>query len=58
MFCIRGKSLEIAKQIYDSGKWQELLDIVGDIYADGITEDEFNDLLRFEPEYCLWLVGL
>lgn len=44
--------------IVNAGKGREFLACLEDIYPDGMTETDLNDLLWFEPEWCLELVGI
>ena len=44
--------------ICDAGKGEEFLSALEEHYPAGIGEEELNDLLWFEPEWCLDLVGL
>ena len=44
--------------ICDSGKVEEFISALEEHYPTGIGEEELNDLLWFEPEWCLDLVGL
>lgn len=44
--------------IIAAGKGEEFISALEDVYPDGMTDTELNDLLWFEPEYCYELVGL
>lgn len=46
------------EMICDAGKGEEFLEALEEHYSAGIGEEELNDLLWFEPEWCLDLVGL
>lgn len=46
------------KAICDAGKGEAFMKALEADYPDGINEPNLNDLLWFEPEYCLSLVGL
>lgn len=45
-------------RIVDADKGEEFIDMLSYEYPDGMTEMELNDLLWFDGEYCLGLVGL
>ena len=47
-----------AQTIQDAGRDEEFLQAICDIYPDGLTDTALNDLLWFDPEWCLELVGL
>ena len=49
---------ETYRKIVDNGLWEEFENMLEDIYPDGITETELNDLLWFDSDLCLELVGL
>lgn len=44
--------------ICDAGEGEEFISALEEHYPAGIGEEELNDLLWFEPEWCLDLVGL
>ena len=46
------------EKITDAGLVDELDSILEDIYPDGLTETELNDILWFEPEWVLEALGL
>lgn len=45
-------------KIIEAGKEEEFIQRLDDIYPDGLTESQLNDLLWFEEEWCYELVGL
>lgn len=49
---------ETQERICDAGKGEEFIQQLDDVYPDGITETQLNDLLWFEDEWCYSLVGL
>ena len=51
-------AVDTRQKILDAGKGTEFMAALEDIYPDGMTETELNDLLWFEPEQCYEMVGL
>ena len=49
---------ETQERICYAGKGEEFIQQLDDVYPDGITETQLNDLLWFEEEWCYSLVGL
>ena len=49
---------ETAEKICDADMGTEFITLLEEIYPDGITKTGLNDLLRFDSEFCLNLVGL
>ena len=49
---------EAYDKIYNAGKLDELENILEDLYPDGIEETVLNDLLRFDEDYVLDLLGI
>lgn len=49
---------ETYQRIQDAGKWDTLEAVLEDIYPDGMTETELNDLLWFEPETVFEWLGI
>ena len=45
-------------KIIQAGKGEEFIQLLDDVYPDGMTDDQLNDLLWFEAEWCFELVGL
>ena len=45
-------------KIIEAGKGEEFMSALEDIYPDGISDGDLNDLLWFEEDWCLDLVGL
>ena len=43
--------------ICDAGEGEEFISALEEHYPTGIGEEDLNDLLWFEPEWCLDLVG-
>ena len=46
------------EKIIEADKGEEFIQQLDDIYPDGISETQLNDLLCFEAEWCFELVGL
>lgn len=44
--------------IVNAGKGEQFINELEILYPDGITETQLNDLLWFESDWCLELVGL
>ena len=51
-------AVDTRQKILDAGKGTEFMAALEDIYPDGMTETELNDLLWFDSDFCLSLVGL
>lgn len=51
-------AVEVWNKIVDAGQLDTLAFALEDIYPDGITTTQLNDLLRFDGDWCLSLVGL
>lgn len=49
---------ETYQRIQDAGKWDALEAVLDDIYPEGMTETELNDLLWFEPETVFEWLGI
>ena len=45
-------------RIQDEGKDDEFLDLLEETYPNGISEDELNDLLRFEADWIYESLGM
>ena len=46
------------EKIIDAGKGELFMQIVEDIFPDGATDTQLNDLLWHDSTYCFELVGL
>lgn len=51
-------AVDTYNRIQDAGKWETLEAVLEDIYPDGMTETELNDLLWFEPETVYEWLGI
>lgn len=49
---------ETCQRIQDAGKWEMLEAVLDDIYPDGMTETELNDILWFEAETVFEWLGI
>lgn len=45
-------------RIIEAGKGEEFMSALEDVYPNGISDSDLNDLLWFEESWCLDLVGL
>lgn len=50
--------IDTKQRICDAGEGERFMTALNGEYQDGINDGHLNDLLWFEPEYCLHLVGL
>lgn len=57
-FCPWSGARTAYDKIIDADKGEEFMSKLEDVYEDGITQTQLNDLLWFEPEWCYQLVGL
>ena len=53
-----GQAVDTWKKIVKAGRGEQFIAELEALYPDGIDDTALNDLLRFEPEFCLSLVGL
>ena len=51
-------AVETCEQIINAGKGGIFISRLEDVYPDGMTDGDLNDLLWFDPDFCLDLVGL
>lgn len=45
-------------RIINEGAARDFEQAIEEIYPNGLTETELNDLLRFEPEWCFRVCGV
>jgi hypothetical protein len=46
------------KRIIENGKQEEFVQLVEEMYPDGLTETELNDMLWFEAEWIYEQLGM
>lgn len=46
------------RHIIDEGGCDNLEAILEDLYPDGMTDTQLNDILRFEPDWCYEMAGV
>lgn len=46
------------KAIINAGKESEFENLIEELYPDGITDTQLNDILWFEPEYIFETLGI
>lgn len=51
-------AVDTHRKIIEAEKAELFESMLEDCYPDGMSETELNDLLWFEPEWCLQLVGI
>lgn len=51
-------AVDTYNRIQEEGKGAALETILDELYPDGMTETELNDLLRFEPETIFEWLGI
>ena len=51
-------AVETRDRVKEAGKCDELESILEDLYPDGMSETELNDLLWFEPETVYEWLGI
>lgn len=51
-------AVDTLDRIREEGKTDELEDILDELYPDGMSETELNDLLWFEPETVYEWLGI
>lgn len=51
-------AVDTAEKITEAGKWGCLEAILEDLYPDGMTDTQLNDLLWFEPETVYEWLGI
>lgn len=45
-------------RIVNEGAAETFEQVIEEVYPDGLTETELNDILRFEPEWCFMVCGI
>lgn len=53
-----GDAISTLDKVREAGKCDELESILEDLYPDGMSETELNDLLWFEPETVFEWLGI
>ena len=53
-----GDAIGTLDKVREAGKCDELEAILEDLYPDGMSETELNDILWFEPETVFWWLGI
>ena len=51
-------AVDTLDRVREAGKCDELESILEDLYPDGVSETELNDLLWFEPETVFEWLGI
>lgn len=51
-------AVETKQAIIDAGKCDEFDSYIEEIYPDGLTDTQLNDMLWHESEYMLYLMGI
>lgn len=51
-------AVDTHKKICDANMGEAFMSMLDDLFPDGMTKTQLNDLLWFDPEWCLQLVGL
>ena len=51
-------AVDTLERVREAGKCDELESILEDLYPDGMSETELNDLLWFEPETVFEWLGI
>ena len=51
-------AVDTYNKIIEAGKGEEFISHLDDIYPDGVSHTQLNDILLFESEWCYSLVGL
>ena len=51
-------AVDTIERVREEGKCEELESILEDLYPDGMSETELNDLLWFEPETVYEWLGI
>jgi hypothetical protein len=46
------------KTIISAGKAEEFDSLIEELYPDGLSETQLNDILWFEPEWCFEMLGI
>ena len=49
---------DTAEKIDLAGKWDELEELLEEVYTEGIGETKLNDLLWFEDEWIFTMLGI
>ena len=53
-----GGAIPWYEEVIKAGKSKEFISILEDVYPEGMTETELNDLLWFEPEVVFEWLGM
>lgn len=53
-----GDAIGTLDKVREAGKCDELESIIEELYPDGMSETDFNDLLWFEPETVYEWLGI
>lgn len=51
-------AVDTFKRIVECDKEEEFISILEDIYPDGMTDGQLNDILWFDSEWCYELLGI
>ena len=51
-------AVDTKKTIEENNKENEFDAIIEDLYPDGLTDTQLNDILWFESEWCFEMVGI
>ena len=51
-------AVETQEKIIEEGKAQEFNDLIEDIYPDGLTDTQLNDILWFEEDWIFEQLGI
>jgi len=51
-------AIDTQKKIIEYGAWQEFDFLIEELYPEGISKTELNDLLRFESEWIYEHIGI
>lgn len=51
-------AIDTKKTIIDNEKFDEFDDLIDELYPDGLTETQLNDILWFEEDYIFEQLGI
>ena len=51
-------AVDTLKRIAEFDKEEEFISMLEDIYPDGITDTQLNDILWFESDWCYKMLGI
>ena len=51
-------AVDTLNHIINEGGCEQLEAVLEDIYPDGLTDTQLNDILWFEPEWCFEMAGV